>query len=158
MKHLKQFESFGGEPYFAINSGEFDPDDKTELFLANEVTKISEILKELGYDLELLSIFYSPTLNLNKVDRIKGKKTPPIAKGDKYYKDEIVIVKNEDDYYDVYIAKITEIPEQTRSERLNGHKAIPIHFYVSKCEPIHTHAHTHAHTRTYTHTHAHTLI
>jgi len=127
MKHLKQFESFGGEPYFAINSGEFDPDDKTELFLANEVTKISEILKELGYDLELLSIFYSPTENLNKVDRIKGKKTPPIAKGDEYYKDEVVIVKNEDDYYDVYIAKITEIPDQTRSERLNGHKAIPIH-------------------------------
>ena len=32
------------------------------------------------------------------------------------------------------------------------HKAIPIHFYVSKCEPIHTrtHTHTHAHTRTHT--------
>ena len=126
MKHLKQFESFGGEPYFKINSRDFNAEDKSELFLANEVTKISEILTGLGYDVELHNIFYNITENFNKVSRIKGRKTSSIGNGDKYYKDDVVIVKSEDEYFDVYFAKITEIPDQTRSERLNGHKAIPL--------------------------------
>jgi hypothetical protein len=126
MKHLKLFESFGDKPYWKIEVAEFNRDDKSELFQSTEVAKIIELLKGLGYDVELENIFYNPVETLNKVYKIKGKKTSPLAKGDNYYKDDIVLYKLEDEYFDVYFAKITEIPDQTRSERLNGHKAIPL--------------------------------
>jgi hypothetical protein len=127
MKHLKIFESFGDKPYWKIGVDEFSRDDKSELFQSTEVAKIIELLKGLGYDVELENIFCNPVETLNKVYKIKGKKTSPLAKGDIYYKDDIVLYKLEDEYFDVYFAKITEIGEQTRSERLKGCKAIPIH-------------------------------
>jgi len=126
MKHLRQFESFSGEPYWKTNSSQFNADDKSELFHSDEVVKISEILQDIGYTVELENIFYNTTENVNKVFRVKGKKTSQIANGDKYYKDDVVIMKSEDEYFDVYFAKITEIPDQSRLERLRGYKAIPI--------------------------------
>jgi len=126
MKYLKLFESFDDKPYWKIGVDEFSRDDKCELFNTNEVGKIMEMLKVFGYEVELENIFCNPVETLNKVYKIKGKKTSPLAKGDNYYKDDIVLYKLEDEYFDVYFAKITEIPDQTRSERLNGHKAIPL--------------------------------
>jgi hypothetical protein len=126
MKYLKVFESFGGELYSKIDVHEFGKDDGSELFQANEVRKVMEILKEFGYEVELENIFYNPVKNLNKVFRILGKKTSPLAKVDGYYKDEVVLCKREDDYYDVFVKKITEIPEQTPLQRYRGDKSIPI--------------------------------
>ena len=126
MKHLKLFENFGDKPYCQIDSNEFNQDDKSELFQLKEVIKIREMLKQMGYEVELENVFYNPTENPNKSFRIRGKKTSPLARGDGYYKDEIILYKVEDDYYDVFLKKISGIPEQTRSERLKGYKAIPI--------------------------------
>lgn len=126
MKHLKLFESFDSKPYDEINRNDFNPEDRSELFQSEEVVMIKEILKVKGYDVVLENIFYNETENLDKVSSIKGKKTSPLANGDKYYKDDVVLYKLDDYFFDVYFAKITEIPEQTRLERLRGHKAIPI--------------------------------
>ena len=126
MKHLKLFESFGSEPYFQIDAGDFNKDDKSELFQLEEVIKIREMLKGFGYEVELENIFYNPVKNPNKVFRIRGNRTSPLAKGDGYYKDEVVLCKVEDDYFDVFVKKIAEIPEQTGLQKYRGDKAIPL--------------------------------
>ncbi len=129
MKHLKLFESFGGEPYFRIDNHEFNRDDKSEFFRFKEVIKIREMLKQMGYEVELENIFYNRIEDKDiagKIFRIRGKKTSPLAKGDGYYKDEVVLCKVEDDYFDVFVKKITEIPEQTGLQKYRGDKAIPI--------------------------------
>jgi len=126
MKHLKLFESFGDKPYFQIEVAEFNRDDRSELFQSREVIKIMELLKEMGYEVELENIFYNPTENPNKVFRIRGKKTSPLAKGDGYYKDEVILYKVEDDYFNVFVKKITGIPFKSKLSLSRGHKAIPI--------------------------------
>jgi len=127
MKHLKLFrESFGGKPYWQIDNHQFNRDDKSELFQIDEVIKIREMLSGFGYEVELENVFYNPINNPNKVFRIRGQKTSPLAKGDGYYKDEVVLYKVEDDYFDVFTKKITEIPEQTGLQKYRGDKAIPI--------------------------------
>ena len=129
MKHLKLFESFGEKPYWRIEVGEFNRDDKSEFFLFKEVIKIREMLSELGYEVELENIFYNRIEDKDiagKIFRIRGKKTSPLAKGDAYYKDEVILYKVEDDYFDVFLKKITGIPFKSKLAISRGHKAIPL--------------------------------
>jgi hypothetical protein len=126
MKHLKLFENFGDKPYWQIEVAEFNQDDKCELFNTNEIGKIMEMLKGFGYEVELENVFYNPTKNPNKVFRIRGKKTSPLARGDGYYKDEVILYKVEDDYFDVFVKKIAGIPYKSKLALSRGHKAIPL--------------------------------
>ena len=126
MKHLCLFESFGDKPYWQIEVAEFNQDDKCELFNTNEIGKIMEMLKGFGYEVELENIFYNPTENPNKSFRIRAKKTSPLARGDGYYKDEVILYKVEDDYFDVFLKKITGIPFKSKLALSRGHKAIPL--------------------------------
>jgi len=127
MKYLKQFESFGGEkPYFQIDVHEFNSDNKCELFQSDEVGEIMEMIRGFGYEVELENIFYNPTENPNKVFRIRAKKTSPLAKGDEYYKDEVILYKVEDDYFDVFVKKIAGIPYKSKLALSRGQKAIPL--------------------------------